>query len=72
MGEQDESRTRQENAGKKTKRTTLCSSMLIDDFLKENGKDIEEELKKLNEDEGDIDIEEENVHCEEANKIYNI
>ncbi|GAU16268.1 hypothetical protein TSUD_299000 [Trifolium subterraneum] len=44
--------------------------MLIDDFLKENGKDVEQEIEKLIEDEGDIVMEEqeqeENVDCEEA------
>lgn len=32
--------------------------MLIDDFLKANGKDIVEDLKKLSEDGGDNDNEE--------------
>ncbi|GAU37847.1 hypothetical protein TSUD_57070 [Trifolium subterraneum] len=70
MVDEDESRTRQESARKKSKRTVVCPSMLIDDFLKENGKDVEKEIEKLIEDEGDIVMEEqeqeENVDCEEA------
>ncbi|GAU10902.1 hypothetical protein TSUD_426740, partial [Trifolium subterraneum] len=70
MVDEVESRTRQESARKKSKRTPVCPSMLIDDFLKENGKDVEKEIEKLIEDEGDIVVEEqeqeENVDCEEA------
>ncbi|KAK2384838.1 hypothetical protein QL285_072140 [Trifolium repens] len=64
---EDESMARHESARKKSKRTHLCPSMLIDDFLKENGKDAEKEIEKLIEDEGDTLVEEqENVDCEEA------
>ncbi|XP_045787099.1 uncharacterized protein LOC123882304 [Trifolium pratense] len=65
---EDDSRARQESARKKSKRTPLCPSMLIDDYLKKNGKDVENEIRNLIEDEGDIVMEEleENVDCEEA------
>ncbi|XP_058744688.1 uncharacterized protein LOC131617414 [Vicia villosa] len=66
---EDESRARQQSARKKTKISPLCRSMLIGDFLKENGIDVEKEMENLIEEEENIVLEEqeqeENVDCEE-------
>ncbi|CAK8532492.1 unnamed protein product [Lathyrus sativus] len=64
----EESMARQQSACKKTKRSPLCQSMLIGDFLEKNGRDVEKEMENLIEDEENIVLEEQeqeqNVECE--------
>ncbi|CAK8536789.1 unnamed protein product [Lathyrus sativus] len=65
---EEESMARQQSACKKTKRSPLCQSMLIGDFLEKNGRDVEKEMENLIEDEENIVLEEqeqeENVEYE--------
>ncbi|CAI8602609.1 unnamed protein product [Vicia faba] len=55
---EEESRERQQSARNKTKRSPLCQSMLIGEFLKQNGRDVEKEMENLIEYEENILLEE--------------